>query len=126
MKFFHAVICAAILVPSSTAVGHANEGINVSVRALAMTVAQINVTSDSCDLAPRAGLRAGVYEALAPIPDIDMNAVVEAFVNEQTIESNLSDGICDVNSDKHLQTLYSIYDRSLSNLKQRITEQVGN
>lgn len=122
MKFFHTVICAAILVTSSTAVGHANEGINVSVKSLAMTVAQINVASESCDIAPRAGLRAGVYDALAPVPSIDMTAVVEAFVNEQTIESNLSDGICDANSDKHLQTLYSIYDRSLRDLKRRIAE----
>lgn len=126
MKFFHTVICAAILVTSSTAVGHANEGINISVKSLAMTVAQINVASESCDIAPRAGLRAGVYDALAPIPDIDMTSVVEAFVHEQTIENSLSDGICDANSAKHLQTLYSIYDRSLSDLKRRIAEQVGN
>lgn len=126
MKFFQSIVCATAVLICSADFSHANEGINLSIKGLAMNAARINILSEACSIEPRPGLRARVYEALSQVPEMDMAAVVETFVNEQRIESSLMYRKCETNTAEYLETFYKSYDLQLLVLKQRIEKLIGN
>ncbi len=120
MKLIPSLAAATFLAMYPICQVHADDDLSTSVDVLAMTVATIRVISENCQVDIDPMLEGRVFETLAAAPEIQMSDLVSLFLQRHKNEVHARGRKCYPGDVDHLETLKSIYQMSVTNLKELV------